>query len=235
MTASSKPAAKASAHSRFIPREEIGAFAAWTFSAMDSADEPPAPAAEPAPPEAATEAATLHDAREAAFAEGFAEGQASGALAAREALEAPLREAAEATAQRMEQLLDGMREQLLRSEDLLARQLLELACDLARQVVRQELRSHPQHLQPVLAEALGQLVDDHLPVTVRLHPDDLAPLQAALRDTANPPAFVADASLSPGGCLVESPAMAVDATVEKRWARAIGNLGLDAPWSTPAC
>ena len=42
---------------------------------------------------------------------------------------------------------------------------------------------------------------------------------------------VADAAVSPGGCLIESSATTVDATIEKRWARAVGNLGQQAAWN----
>ena len=58
-------------------------------------------------------------------------------------------------------------------------------------------------------------------------------MKGALQETLNSPVpeFVADASISPGGCLIESATTAVDATIEKRWSRAVGNLGLDASWN----
>lgn len=235
MTASSKPAPKSSHHSRFIPREEIGAVAAWTFNSMDIPEDIPEPEPDPVPePETpGIDEATLQAAREAAYAEGFAQGHEAGGREVREALEATVRKTAEETAVRMGQLLHSTREHLTRSEDQIARQLLELACDLARQVVRQELAGNTLALKPVIAEALGQLIEDGLPATVRLHPTDLALMKGALQETlASPrPEFVADSSLSPGGCLVESASRVVDATIEKRWARTVGNLGLDSAWS----
>lgn len=234
MTASSKQSpAKANPHSRFIPREEIGAVSAWTFTSMDPTEpEPePAPVTEPEPP--GIDEHALQAAREAAYAEGYAQGHDAGGQEVREALEATVRKTAEETAVRMAQLLHNTREHLTRSEDQISRHILELACDLARQVVRQELVSNTQHLKPLIAEALSQLVEDGLPATVRMHPADYALMKGALQETlASPkPEFVADASLSPGGCLIESASMSVDATIEKRWARAVGNLGLDAAWN----
>lgn len=234
MTASSKQTpAKSSPHSRFIPREEIGAVAAWTFTSMDPTDAAPAPAAAPEPAPSGIDEHTLQAAREAAYAEGYAQGRDAGGQEVRDALEATVRKTAEETAVRMAQLLHNTREHLTRSEDQISRHILDLACDLARQVVRQELVSNTQHLKPVIAEALAQLVEDGLPATVRMHPGDLALMKGALQETlASPkPEFVADASLSPGGCLIESASMTVDATIEKRWARAVGNLGLDAAWN----
>jgi flagellar assembly protein FliH len=42
--------------------------------------------------------------------------------------------------------------------------------------------------------------------------------------------LVGDTTVSRGGCLVESAGTVVDGTLEKRWARAIASLGLNAPW-----
>jgi flagellar assembly protein FliH len=230
MKASSKP----SPHTRFIPREEIDGCSAWRFSAMDGSEDAPAVTQASAPAtESPSAAAALHDAREQAYAEGFAHGHDAGSQEVRDALEASVRKTAEETAVRMAQLLHNTKEHLQRSEEQISRHILELACDLARQVVRQELRSNTQHLRPVIAEALSQLVDDGLPATVRMHPGDLALMKGALQETlASPtPEFVADTSISAGGCLIESASMAVDATIEKRWQRAVGNLGLNSDWN----
>ena len=72
MTASSKQPPKSSPHSRFIPREEIDAVSAWTFSSMDPAEDIPEPVSEPQP--AAIDEDALQTAREHAYAEGFARG-----------------------------------------------------------------------------------------------------------------------------------------------------------------
>lgn len=234
MTASSKPAAKpaskTSAYSRFIPREEIDAVASWRFSSMDS-DLAPLEPSEPGEPSAA-ESANLQAEREQAWAEGFARGREEGERETRAALEAPMQQALEANALRMGELLHGMADQLLASEQKISRQLLELACDIARQVVRQELKVHTRQLRTVIGEALEMIVDDGLPATVRMHPDDLALMKDALIETLgeNAPEFVADVSITRGGCLLHTPSMEVDATVEKRWARAVGNLGLSVDW-----
>jgi flagellar assembly protein FliH len=229
MKPSSKPT---NPHSRFIPREEIDGVAAWHFSAMDGSDD----AATAAVGDTASEGVTsevLQEARQQAYAEGFARGRDAGGQEVRDALEATVRKTAEETAVRMAQLLHNTREHLKKSESQISRHILELACDLARQVVRQELKNDPLHLKPVISEALSQLVEDGLPATVRMHPGDLALMKGALLETLASPApeFVADASVSPGGCLVESVTPAVDATIEKRWSRAVGNLGLDAAWN----
>ncbi len=241
MTASSKPIAKTpaktSAYSRFIPREEIDAVASWHFSSMDSNLAPldAREASEGAEPSAA-ESVNLAAEREQAWAEGFAEGRQQGEQETRAAMEEPVQQALQANALRMGELLHGMADQLLTSEQKISRQLLELACDIARQVVRQELTVNTRQLRTVIGEALEMIVDDGLPATVRMHPDDLALMKASLIETLgeNAPEFAADLTITPGGCLIHTPSMAVDATVEKRWARTVGNLGLSVAWESDA-
>lgn len=236
-TAAAKQAPKASPHSRFIPREEIGDVAAWSFSSMDAGLAAPAQRApEPVEPDPAPDAELeqqLQQVRQQAYAEGFQHGHDAGSQATRDALEASIRRSAEDTAVRMGQLLHSMGDQLIASEQLIARQLLELSCDIARQVVRQELKVNTRHLRAVIGEALEQMVEDGLPATVRMHPQDLALMQGALLETLgeSAPELVADADITPGGCLIQSPSSVVDATLEKRWARAVGNLGLSLEWN----
>lgn len=221
---------KSNPHSRFVPREEIDGVSAWHFAAVDgSEDLVPLGHENDAP---VIDEAALNKAAEEAYEQGYAKGHQAGGQEVREALEALVRKTAEETAVRMSQLLHNTRDHLKRSEDQISQHILALACDLARQVVRQELRSNTEHLRPVIAEALTQLVDDGLPATVRMNPTDLALMQGALMENMGktPPSFVADPSISPGGCLVESASTTVDATIEKRWARAVGNLGMETPW-----
>lgn len=180
----------------------------------------------------ASASGSLQAEREQAWAEGFALGRAQGEQETRAAMAEPLQQALQANALRMGELLHGMADQLLSSEQKISRQLLELACDIARQVVRQELKVNTRQLRTVIGEALEMIVDDGLPATVRMHPDDLALMKDSLIETLgeNAPEFAADVTITPGGCLIHTPSMAVDATVEKRWARAVGNLGLSVDW-----
>jgi len=229
--ATMKASSKSSPYTRFVPREEIEGVSAWQFSAMDEGltpKEEPTVQADPMEPQE-----TQQELLERAYAEGFAHGHDAGSQETRDSLEAPLRHSIEETGARMAQLLHETRDHLVRSEDLISRQLLELACDLARQVVRQELQHSPHALKPLVAEAVAQLVEDGLPATVRLHPHDLALLESTMKDNAvgQLPELLADPTVSPGGCIVSSASTTVDASLEKRWARAIGNLGLENPWN----
>lgn len=235
MTASSNT--KNSPYHRFIPREEVQAVSAWEFPSMDgktprsAATAPPPVAAEPATPELPPPDLDLI--RRQGFDEGFEQGRIAGAKATRDALDAPLRRTAEDAARRLSDVLQNAQAELDRAQEHLAEQLLQLACDLARQVVRRELEQPQEVLKAVIAEALAQTVDDHLQRKVKLNPVDLALMQNHLGElvAGGKVQFVAQDSLAAGSCVVETPACTVDASIEKRWARAIANIGMTAEWN----
>jgi len=179
-------------------------------------------------------AADMEALRRQSLEEGFAQGHAAGCEETRAALEEPTRQATADAVNRFDAALATMRQQLAQAQVEMGQAILEMACELARQVVRRELTIDPKAIEPVLKEALQALVTDTLPVTVRLNPDDFAALEAGWTKMpeAGAPRFVPDGNITPGGCLVEAPGTGVDATLEKRWQRAIANLGLNSTWET---
>lgn len=228
MTPSSKPPTH---YQRFIPSEEVLQVKAWEFDAMDGSV--PRREAEAAPEAPATPPAELlEEIRQQAYADGFEQGRMAGAQETKAALEAPLKRQMQNHAQQLAALLAKTQTQLSQLEDTLAEQVLALACDLARQVVRRELAQPLEPLKAVVHEALAVAVQDHSPATLKLHPSDWAALKDELESLleAQRIRVVPDEHLTPGGCWVESPQGAVDGTVEKRWARAVANLGLSTDW-----
>lgn len=117
-------------------------------------------------------------------------------------------------------------------EQQLAGRIAGVALELARQVVRTELRQSPELVVDVAEQALGALLASARQVIVRLSPDDHALAQAQLSEmlAARGARLVPDASVQRGGCIVESDIAVVDATVEARWSRAASALGYEAPW-----
>lgn len=228
---------KTSAYARFIPREEIDAVSAWRFANVDGsphADDIPEPPPPPTPEAIAADVeAVRQEARAAGYTEGHADGHAAGSQEVRDALAVPTRLATEQAVLRFSELLAGLNEQLGQMQERMAHTVLEMACELARQVVRRELATDTPSLQPLVTEAIATLVADNQPVTVRLHPDDFAALEAGWVNLSEPdaPRFVPDDTITPGGCLVQAKGNEVDATVEQRWARAAANLGLTSTWA----
>ena len=230
------PSSSQRSYSRFIPSEEVGDFTQWKFGAVDGSDliEPePEPEVEiPVEVDEAAQQALVQQACDDAYAEGFAQGQAQTALEWQQRLDAYIAQQGREMAQRLQGVVQTLDASLIDMQQDMAQQVLELACDIARQVVRQELSVNPNALQPVVREAVGMLVTEGRPALVRLHPDDMEAMAQPLREEMDSPGvqWMADASVPPGGCLVESAGTVVDGSLDKRWQRAIAALGLQSPW-----
>jgi flagellar assembly protein FliH len=216
---------------RFIPGEEIDAVSRWSFADVDAAA---------MLLEQQTRDRELNEHLETArqqahavgYADGFQQGRAQTLLDAQKQVTDYINTQGQATAQQLGALISSAAEQLETAEQLAGQAVLELACELARQVLRHEIASNPNTLLPVIREALGQLFSDSKAVLIKLHPLDLDVLQDVLHEEYPnlPLTLQPDAALTRGGCLVESAGTVIDGRLEKRWARAIGRLGQNLSW-----
>ncbi|WP_198972883.1 flagellar assembly protein FliH [Xylophilus sp. ASV27] len=238
MTASSSAGNR---YARFIPSEEIEQVAPWEFGAVDESVRAALAAAAQLEAEHGAEntpaaLARLQQVREEARAEGHAAGYAEATREGNERLDAYVAGQGHAAAEQLAQLVSSAQQGLDAAQQRIAQGVLDMACALARQVLRHELSLNPNALQPVIREALGTLLADGRPATVRLHAQDLDMLRAPLQDEFGsiPVQWLADAAVPPGGCLVESAGTVIDGRLQTRWDRAIAALGLEAPWEEPA-
>jgi len=221
-------------YSRFIPGEEIDAVEQWNFAAVDTASL--LLAAQVKVRDEAAEESKQEACRQAGYAEGFAQGRAQATVEAQRQMADFIAHQGSDAARQFARLFATVQAQLAEAEQVMAQGTLELACELARQVLRRELSVDPKAVQPVIREALGLLVADTKSAVVRLHPLDLKVLEEVVRTEFSSLSLtlLADPSLTRGGCLIESAGTVVDGTLEKRWMRAVANLGLDSSWEEPA-
>jgi len=221
-------------YGRFIPGEEIKDVAHWQFGAIDTAAQ--LLAAQVRAREAQEQVAQGASERQQAYQEGYVAGVAQGKIASeadlQQKMQAFLVQQGQQTADKLTALFDSAQHQLVEAEQEMAQGVLVLACELARQVLRRELKVDTAAVMPVLTEAMGLLGAEHKAVLVRLNPLDLAALGGQIQtDFAERSLTLrADPDLLPGGCLVESAGAVVDASVPKRWQRAVATLGLVSCW-----
>ena len=246
MTVSSS-SSKGRHYGRFTPREEVGEVLHWQFGDVTRPEawQPLARlliqnGAQAADAQSETHAAhaadaaaqAMHSAQQAQWEQAcgaaLEQGRAEATAEGQQRLDDYIADAGRAAAGRLEAATQQLDTSLAALQQRMAQDVLQLACALARQVVRQELQSNPQTLLPVVTEALDMLVADGRPGTVRLHPDDHAQVGAALREHFADKAlqWLPDAAVAPGGCLVEAAGAVVDGSLEKRWQRAVGALGV---------
>lgn len=224
---------KPSVYSRFIPREELNDFAAWTPGTLDSPDDTAdaslraarqakadAPAADPH----AELQALLNSTRQQAYQDGYRDGLA--------ALDAFKQSHARQVATQIGALLKSTTEQLEELQQKMAAALARSATNLARQIVRTELQTRPELVAMVATEALDALLLSARHITVRVHPDDLDMVVQGASDVlqARGGRVIGDDSLARGGCLVESDIGTVDGEMQTRWRLATAELGCEQPW-----
>jgi flagellar assembly protein FliH len=218
----------ATPYTRFIPREELGDFAAWRPGSLNDGAAAAAPAAAATTEPGADEwRAQVAAARQAGYQDGYRDG-----LVALEGFKQSF--AVQATSQ-VGALLTGFDAQLAQLDTVMAEAVARTAVQLARQVLRAELRVAPALVAQVAAEAINAVLLSARHITVQVHPQDL-PLVAEGADEAlqaRGARLLANAAIERGGVLVESDVGAIDARIASRWAQAAAALGSDEPWGEP--
>jgi flagellar assembly protein FliH len=136
--------------------------------------------------------------------------------------------------ERMGQVIAGLQAALDQLGSRGADALLDLALEVARQVLRGELAVRRDAVLPAVREAIALIVDHTAHPRVHLSPQDFDLVSAELDADAGHRGcrFVADPSVPPGGCRIETQQGEIDATLETRWRRVVATLGGDPPGAT---
>lgn len=158
--------------------------------------------------------------RETARAEGYAEGLAAGRVEGEQACS------------RMKQLAESFSATLDNLDFRLADMVLELALDVARQVVAGELAARPERILDVVNLALKQMAETSREARLLLNPDDAALVRPHLDQVLdkNRLRIVEDVRIVRGGCLIETTQGDLDATLPARWRQVVQVLGSNRNW-----
>lgn len=149
----------------------------------------------------------------AGHAEGFEQGEREGRL---EGLAAGRRQVEEA-ARRFTDLLQALHAPLREQDEALREAMLAAVLQITRTVLRVETRLQPEHIVPVLDEALSALPPGAHGVRVFVSPADRELLEDFGEGEAVPSLLV-DPDLVPGDCRVETEDSLVDFTQAARFA-----------------
>jgi len=215
-------------YSRFIPREELGAFAAWsphTLNAELDPAMPPADGAASAPaPEAPAVQAQVAAARQAGYQDGYRDGLV--------ALDSFKQSFAAQMASQLGPLLQSFGTQIDALEQQMAQAVAKTAVMLAQRVVRAEIETHPEHVVEAATQAVNAVLQSARHIRVLVHPQDHALVAAGAAEAleARGARLLAQPGIERGGCVVESDLGQVDARIAARWRQAAAVLGSDLPW-----
>jgi len=158
--------------------------------------------------------------REAARAEGYAEGLAAGRVEGEQACG------------RIKQLAESFGNTLDNLDFRLADMVLELALDVARQVVAGELAARPERILDVVNLALKQMAETSREARLLLNPEDAVLVRPHLDQVLdkNRLRIVEDVRIVRGGCLIETSQGDLDATLPARWRAVVQVLGSNRNW-----
>lgn len=158
--------------------------------------------------------------REAARAEGYAEGLAAGRLEGEQACG------------RIKQLAESFGNTLDNFDFRLADMVLELALDVARQVVAGELAVHPERILDVVNVALKEMAETSREARLLLNPEDATLVRPHLDQVLdkNRLRIVEDVRIVRGGCLIETVQGDLDGTLPARWRQVVQVLGSNQNW-----
>jgi flagellar assembly protein FliH len=167
-----------------------------------------------------TQAAELARLRDTARAEGYAAGLAAGQAKVEQACA------------RIKQLTESFDNTLDNLDFQLADMVLELALDVARQVIAGELAVRPQHILDVVNQALKLMAESSRGARLLLHPEDVALVRPHLDRLLdkNRLHIVEDVRMVRGGCLIETPQGDLDAKLASRWRQVVQVLGSNLNW-----
>jgi flagellar assembly protein FliH len=202
-----------------IPKENQTAWQRWELASLG-----PAAARIPAAGTQAKSAAKLptaedierihRDAHKQGFDAGYEEGTARARM---EAL-------------RLHTLVEQLDGALAEFDQKVAEELLGLALEVARQVLRQAIAARPETILEVVKEALLQLPHQH--AALYLHPEDASLVRSYLGDQLAHAGhrLHEEPAMARGGVRVDAGGSHLDASVETRWRRVIESMGAASEW-----
>ena len=162
--------------------------------------------------------------QEQARQEGYQAGQAEGYAAGQQK--------AAQEAQRLHALTAAFAAEVNQADALISQQVLDLALDLARAILKTSLAVQPELVLPIVREAVRYLPALQQPALLYLHPDDAALVNERMGAELDKTGWqiAHDPHLERGGCRVETASNQIDATLPTRWQRLVAALGKESAW-----
>lgn len=226
-------------NSRRIPKELMTPYQRWEMASfeedgqeIDTHDEPlPEPVV---PPTISVEelAAIRDQAHAEAYEEGMKQGHTAGYSAgARAAFEAGTGQNAEVL-QQLREVAIGFTTQVAASGESIASQLLDLALDIAKAMLKTALLIRPELVLPIVESAMHALPGLQLPATLNLHPADADLVREKIGEDLIASGWLIAASedIERGSCRIESNTNQIDASSTTRWRRVAASLSKENDW-----
>jgi len=132
-------------------------------------------------------------------------------------------------------ITQSFNEALEQADEQIADDVLSLALDIAKSMLKVKLNVDPAAVLPVVVDAIHYLPYVQKPARILVHHDDAQIIREYLGDeiASQQWQILEESNIERGGCLVETGANQIDASNEVRWKRISDALAQDNNWLLP--
>ena len=115
---------------------------------------------------------------------------------------------------------------------MIAQNILDLALDLAKAMLKTTFTVHPEIVIPIVKESISYLPTLQQPALLFLNPEDLILIKNHMGEQLSHSGWqmLSDPQVERGGCRVETASNQIDASTSTRWQRITTALGRDTTW-----
>ncbi len=237
-----------------IPKEQQTAFQRWEMksfgdfrpstlariAAEQAAAAPPPPPPEPVQEYLEPEVPQLHypteeelaAIREEARIEGYGAGYAAGHAEGHADAIALGKEETDQRLLPLRDLADNFSAALQSADTMIAADVLELALQLSKAMLKQALQVRPSLILPIVRDAIEYLPSLQQPALLMLNPEDAEVVREGIGEELEKGGWrvIDDPSIERGGCKVDTASNQIDAQASARWARLTHALGKNVDW-----
>jgi flagellar assembly protein FliH len=217
-------------NSTAIPKEQQTAYERWEMSSFSDGNAT-GTMSKPRRSEGDVSADKIAKASESVRKEAFAKGMQEGFAVGME----KAKEYAHEDKQRFIKLMESFNNALEQSDAQIADDVLSLAMEIAKAMLKAKLSVDNAVVLPVVMDAIHYLPYVQQSVRILVHHDDAQILREYLADeiTSQHWQILADNNIERGGCVVETGANQIDATNGVRWKRISDALAQNNQWLLP--
>jgi len=213
-----------------VRKEQQTAYERWEMASFAETDKgirarEPQPKDDPVSSEKIAE--IFENVRKEAYTQGMQEGFIVGMAKAREQ--------AEEDKQSFLKLMAAFSEALEKSDEQIGDDVLSLALDIAKSMLKVKLNVDPSIILPVVMDAIHYLPHVQKPARILVHHDDAHLLREYLAEEISSQHWEIQegAHVERGGCLVETGTNQIDASNAVRWKRISEALAQNNDWLLP--
>jgi len=208
-----------------LPKDAQDEYQRWEMSTLSAEGKTHSRKVESTKPKIPDELAQiLENARIEGFKKGYTKGM-------KEGYEAGMQKAADHE-QAIVELARAFTSSLKEADEKIAEELLALALDIAKAMLKTSLNTGHNRVLAVVKESIRFLPMVKQPARILLNPADVEAVKLNLAEELAEGGWliIEDQTIERGGCLVETPSNQIDATNSVRWKRISNALGQPSEW-----